>query len=344
MIDISEILRPYRETIEVALDSACQFGVGCPEKLREAIRYAVLAPGKRLRPALVMMSAEACGGAVDDAIAPGVAVEMIHAYSLIHDDLPAMDDDDLRRGRPTTHIAFGQATAILAGDALQAQAFTHLYSFVPDPVLAARLMGELAIAAGATGLVGGQEDDLAAENIDVSEFESPYLAQQHLESIHRRKTGALFVACAKMGAIAGGGTEEQVAALGRYADAFGLAFQITDDVLDFTSSAEQLGKRTGKDSGRGKFTFPDLMAAQRIEDSRLESGMEDIPQVEGSKPGNSGFDDSTIATTTQPGVGIDLARQQAAALIRSAQHELELFGARGERLRLMADYILERTT
>ncbi|EMI45824.1 polyprenyl synthetase family protein [Rhodopirellula sp. SWK7] len=344
MIDVAELLRPYRDAIEGELDRACQFGDGCPEKLAEAIRYALLAPGKRLRPALVMMSAEACGASIQDVLAPSVAVEMIHAYSLIHDDLPAMDDDDLRRGRPTTHIAFGQATAILAGDALQAQAYAHLYTQIADPVLAARLMGELAIASGPTGLVGGQEDDLAAEKIDLNSFESPFLAQQHLESIHRRKTGALFIACAKMGAIAAGGNEEQVDALGRFADAFGLAFQITDDVLDFTSNAEELGKRTGKDSGRGKFTFPDLMAAQRDDDSRLELGLAEIPHDADPKSGNAGFDDSKVATTTHVSVGIEMAQQHAAALIRSAHQSLELFGASGKRLARMADYILERTS
>ncbi|EMI56558.1 polyprenyl synthetase family protein [Rhodopirellula sallentina] len=344
MIDVAELLRPYREVIEGELDRACRFPEGCPEKLAEAIRYAVLAPGKRLRPALVMMSAEACGGSREDAFAPAVAVEMIHAYSLIHDDLPAMDDDDLRRGRPTTHIAYGEATAILAGDALQSQAFAHLYSRISDPILASRLMGELAIASGASGLVGGQEDDLAAETIELSTFESPSLAQKHLESIHRRKTGALFIACAKMGAIAAGGSQEQVDALARFADAFGLAFQITDDVLDFTSDAETLGKRTGKDSGRGKFTFPDLMAAQRDEESRVELGLAVNPHDADLRSGRSEYDDSETTTRTDIDVGIALAREQAAALIQSAHDSIELFGAAGQRLGLMADYLLERTS
>lgn len=330
MSDIAALLQPYRDAIEPALAAAANFGPGCPEKLRAAIRYALLAPGKRLRPALVMMAAEACGGTVTDAVAPAVAVEMIHAYSLIHDDLPAMDDDDLRRGRPTTHIEFGEATAILAGDALQAAAFSHLYTHVAEPTRAARLMGELALAAGPSGLVGGQEDDLAAEHLSLTDFSSPHSARIHLESIHRRKTGELFIACAKMGGIAGGGSDAQIDSLADFAAAFGLAFQITDDILDYTASDEQLGKRTGKDSGRGKFTFPDLMAAEQPDACELSSNQS------GSVNGPS------AATAAHP--GIELARQHAATMIEDAHRSLTLFGARAARLGQMADYLLERTS
>lgn len=330
MSDIAALLQPYRDAIEPALDVATNFGAGCPQKLRTAIRYALLAPGKRLRPALVMMAAEACGGTLVDALAPAVAVEMIHAYSLIHDDLPAMDDDDLRRGRPTTHIEFGEATAILAGDALQAAAFAHLYAHTTDPARAARLMGELALAAGPAGLVGGQEDDLAAENLSLDDFSSPHAARVHLESIHRRKTGALFIACARLGGIAAGGSNEQITSLADFAAAFGLAFQITDDVLDYTASDEQLGKRTGKDSGRGKFTFPDLMAAEQSGLSELRS----------KQPAS--VNGPLVATAMHP--GIQLARQHAAATIEDAHRSLELFGVRAGRLGQMADYLLERTS
>ncbi|TWT59235.1 polyprenyl synthetase family protein [Allorhodopirellula solitaria] len=330
MSGIAEILQPYRDAIEPALDEATQFGQGCPDRLKQAIRYALLAPGKRLRPALVMMSAEACGGAISDALVPAVAVEMIHAYSLIHDDLPAMDDDDLRRGRPTTHIEFGQATAILAGDALQAAAMAHLYTHTPDRARAARMMGELAMAAGPAGLVGGQEDDLAAESLQIADFASPLAARLHLESIHRRKTGDLFIACAKLGGIAAGGSDAQIEALVGFATAFGLAFQITDDVLDYTASDEQLGKRTGKDSGRGKFTFPDLMAAENSSESQLKS--------------NQAITQATDATATQQHAGIELARRHAEAMISAAQQSLELFGDRSVRLSQTADYLLERTS
>lgn len=330
MNDIAELLQPYRDAIEPALDAATDFGAGCPSKLREAIRYALLAPGKRLRPALVMMAAETCGGSIADALAPAVAVEMIHAYSLIHDDLPAMDDDDLRRGLPTTHIQFGQATAILAGDALQAAAFAHLYRHVAPPACAARLMGELALAAGPAGLVGGQEDDLAAENTPVGDFDSPRAARMHLESIHRRKTGELFIVCAKLGGIAGGGSEVQINALADFAAAFGLAFQITDDVLDYTASDEQLGKRTGKDSHRGKFTFPDLMAAEQVDTTELKSTQAASP--------------TGRTNTLEIQTGIELARHHAAAKIRDAHRSLELFGTGAARLGQMADYLLERTS
>ncbi|TWT96377.1 polyprenyl synthetase family protein [Neorhodopirellula pilleata] len=321
---IDSQLAPFRASIEESLAKACQFADGCPPRLADAIRYSVLAPGKRLRPALVMMAAEACGGSIDDARPAAVAVEMIHAYSLIHDDLPAMDDDDLRRGRPTTHIQFGEATAILAGDALQAEAFGHLVRNVSDPATAARLIGELATAAGACGLVGGQEDDLAAEKIGIEDFESPRSARLHLESIHRRKTGALFVACVRMGAISANAGAEVIKDLGRFAELFGLAFQITDDVLDFTATDEQLGKRTQKDAGRGKLTFPHLMAAEQSALSQTSAN-----------PATSEVDFRA---------GIEFARAHAASLIRNAHDSLKLLGASAERLHIMADYILERTS
>lgn len=317
-------LAPFRAPIEESLSRACQFADGCPVRLADAIRYALLAPGKRLRPALVLMAAEACGGSIEDASSAAVAVEMIHAYSLIHDDLPAMDDDDLRRGRPTTHIRFGEATAILAGDALQAEAFAYLIRSIPDPATAARLVGELAVAAGVCGLVGGQQDDLAAEKISVEDFGSPRLARLHLESIHRRKTGALFVASVRMGAISADAGVDAIEALGRFAEFFGLAFQITDDILDFTATDEQLGKRTQKDAGRGKLTFPHLMAAeQSVVNTRSIS----------SHPGEVDLQ-----------AGIAFARAHATSLIRNAHDSLELFGASAQRLHIMADYILERTS
>ncbi len=347
MPSAEELLQPYRTRIELALAAACEFSAGCPPRLSEAIAYALLAPGKRLRPALVMMAAEAVGGAIDAVLPAAVAVEMIHAYSLIHDDLPAMDDDDLRRGRPTTHIAYDEATAILAGDALQAEAFAHIYTHVADRSLAARLMGELAMASGASGLVGGQADDLMAEKIDVFNFGSPRDARLHVESIHRRKTGALFVACARMGGIAADGSEAQVEALGQFAAAFGLAFQITDDVLDFTASADQLGKRTGKDSDRGKWTFPHLMAMESVA-SKLTStettGTEFQRQTGERVELNVSVVPSASGLSTEINVGIERAQRQAADLIADAHRALELFGEPASRLGALADYILERTT
>ena len=302
--------------IEKALDSVCLIGQGCPERLAEAIRYAVLSPGKRLRPCLVLMAAEACGGGIDDAMPGAVAVELIHAYSLIHDDLPAMDDDDLRRGRPTVHVAFDEATAILVGDALQPMAFEHLAKHVADPARAAQAIGVLANAAGPTKLVGGQSDDLAAEdaandslaNHEIDEPSGEEIRNTGvdqlrdldlLESIHRRKTGALFAAALDLGAILAAANDSARVALGDYARELGLAFQVVDDLLDHTAGEAEMGKRTGKDASRGKLTFPVLM-------------------------------------------GIDGSRRRAEELIESARRHASYFGESAWRLNSLAEYVLER--
>jgi geranylgeranyl diphosphate synthase type II len=178
---------------------------------------------------------------------------MIHTYSLIHDDLPAMDDDDMRRGRPSCHAAFGEATAILAGDALLAQAFEVLATGIAPPEVAAQCCGELARAAGPSNLVGGQEDDLKAQFTDL-----PY---EQLERIHRRKTGAMIRVSLRLGGIVAGAEESRLAALDTYGERLGLAFQIVDDLLDLQGNEQELGKRAGKDSGRGKLTFPAVLGA-----------------------------------------------------------------------------------
>ncbi|KAA5547342.1 polyprenyl synthetase family protein [Roseiconus nitratireducens] len=260
-VDVQDALGDLLPSIEQALAEACRFGEGCPARLADAIRYAVLAPGKRLRPALVLMAAEACGGSARQAMPGAVAVEMIHAYSLIHDDLPAMDDDDLRRGRPTVHIEFDEATAILAGDALQPLAIAHLCRHLSDPAVIAEAVRVLATAAGPEQLVGGQADDLAAEKEHPPESDS----QQRpatlalLESIHRRKTGALFAASLDLGAILSGASEPERRTLAAYAADLGLAFQVVDDLLDYTADEAEIGKRVGKDAQRGKLTYPGLM-------------------------------------------------------------------------------------
>jgi geranylgeranyl diphosphate synthase type II len=243
--------------IEAALRDAVEFQSGCPNHLAEAIRYAVLAPGKRLRPRLALLAAEACSGDASDALGVAVAVEMIHAYSLVHDDLPAMDNDDLRRGRPTCHKQFDEATAILVGDALQARAFEILATNVKPAERALRCVARLSAAAGAESLVGGQSDDLAAE------FRNIGLAR--LESIHRRKTGALFKAALEMGGISVGGAEEQIRQLSDFGESLGHAFQIVDDLLDVGGEESRMGKRIGKDRGRGKVTYPALLG---IDESR----------------------------------------------------------------------------
>jgi geranylgeranyl diphosphate synthase type II len=225
--------------------------------LAEAMRHSLLAPGKRLRPMLVLMAAQACGCDDGAALPAACAVEMVHTYSLIHDDLPAMDDDDMRRGRPSCHAQFGEATAILAGDALLAQAFEVVASGIEPPAVAARCCHELAIAAGASRLVGGQEDDLKAENADLSLDE--------LKSIHRRKTGAMICVSLRLGGLVAQADSEHLAALTRFGENLGLAFQVVDDVLDLSGDEQSLGKRTGKDAGRGKLTFPALLG---FEESR----------------------------------------------------------------------------
>ena len=251
-----------RERVEKALDDATQFPPGCPAKLAEAIRYSLLAPGKRLRPVLVLMAAEACGGTVEAALPAACAVEMVHAYSLIHDDLPAMDDDDLRRGRPTCHRVFGEAMAILAGDGLLALAFDVLAKGICPPERAGLCCAALAEAAGPCHLVGGQADDIAGL--------PPESGVEAVEAIHQRKTGAMICVSLRLGAIVAGADPGQLKALEHYGRCLGLAFQITDDLLDVRGDEATMGKRVGKDAGLGKLTFPGLLgvdaSARRAEE------------------------------------------------------------------------------
>jgi geranylgeranyl diphosphate synthase type II len=251
-----------RVEIDAALDRATGYDADCPPQLRAAIRYSLLAPGKRLRPLLVLMAAEACGGARSRALPAACAVEMIHTYSLIHDDLPAMDDDDLRRGQPTCHVKFGEALAILAGDALLAQAFQRLAEDLEPPELAARCCRELACAAGPSALVGGQVDDL-------DESAASQRSLEQLERIHRRKTGAMFRVSLRLGGLVGGADPVQLAALDTYGSNLGLAFQIIDDLLDVQGDAATLGKTAGKDVRQGKPTYPALLG---LEASRRRAG------------------------------------------------------------------------
>ncbi len=231
---------------------------GVPAELREAMAYSLLAPGKRLRPALVHLACAAGGGSDAQALPAACAVEMIHAYSLIHDDLPAMDDDDLRRGRPTCHKKFGEALAILAGDALLTLAFGVLAEGYPA-ASAAACCRILAQGAGAAGMVGGQVEDLAWERAAARGTFAD------LEGVHAQKTGALFRACLQMGVWAaqgerpGGPDKAMRQALDDYGRCFGQVFQITDDLLDVEGSAADTGKRVHKDAARGKLTYPGLL-------------------------------------------------------------------------------------
>ena len=225
--------------------------------LGEAMAYSLKAGGKRIRPVLCMLAAESVGAQALDALSCAIALEYVHTYSLIHDDLPAMDDDDLRRGKPTCHVVYGEGQAILAGDGLLTEAFTLLASDETLPpsrrVDALRVLGE---AAGWQGMAGGQSLDLEGELV-TRRGQPVDLAQ--LQVIHRLKTGALLRASLEMGAVAGSASREQRLALREAGEALGLAFQIRDDILDATSTAEEMGKRVGKDEGRGKITYPLLL-------------------------------------------------------------------------------------
>jgi geranylgeranyl diphosphate synthase type II len=257
LTELLDYLREKRVEVEAHLRRAVRPEPGLPASLREAMEYSLLAPGKRLRPLLVLMACEACGRSGVNPWPAACAVEMVHAYSLIHDDLPAMDDDDLRRGQPTCHKKFGEALAILAGDALQTLAFQALAEGYP-PVTAAACCRELARAAGAAGMIGGQVDDLAWERSQAEEW-----SLEALEDLHGRKTGALFRASLRLGVLAA--HSERAPAEGLlerfdgYGRCLGLAFQITDDLLDVEGHADQAGKRVRKDAARGKLTYPGLL-------------------------------------------------------------------------------------
>lgn len=260
-----------RDALEAALDRYAQWDSGCPEGLSEGIRYSLLAPGKRLRPTLVLLANQCCGGQLEQALPAACAVEMIHAYSLIHDDLPAMDDDELRRGRPTNHVIFGEANAILAGDSLIPRAFEIMARDLKPADVAAKCCETLAHAAGATQLVGGQFDDLSNE--------ARAGTLEALEAIHRRKTGALLRASLRLGGLTAQASESELASLEQFGDQLGLAFQITDDLLDLRGDESKLGKRVGMDDQRGKLTYPALLGiaeSERLAEQLIASASREI--------------------------------------------------------------------
>lgn len=260
------MLSVWRERIETALDTALPARSGGSDRLNAAMRYAVLGGGKRLRPLLVYAAGHACGAALSTLDAAAIAVEFIHAYSLAHDDLPAMDDDALRRGRPTVHVAFDEAIAILAGDALQTQAFSVLAAAPVAPDLRLDWIASLGEASGAAGMCGGQALDIDATgnwgqralSSSVKVHADPsFLAA--LEQMHALKTGALIRASVRMGARAGSDDRHTLEQLDRFASALGLAFQIRDDILDVEGDSTQLGKTAGKDHAQAKATYPALL-------------------------------------------------------------------------------------
>jgi geranylgeranyl pyrophosphate synthase len=310
-VTLAEYLEARRAAVESAL--ATILPAGAPAVIDTAMRYSLLAGGKRLRPLLVLATAESVAGpaaarAYADAMPAACAVEMIHTYSLVHDDLPAMDDDALRRGRPTSHVVHGEGMAVLAGDGLQAEAFAVLARLpdTTDPMVMRRKLRTLLVvaeAAGATGMVGGQAIDLAADPTHPrgDGIIPPPLAPAELADMHARKTGALIRASVLAGAIMGGGDDPTVVALDRYARDIGLAFQIVDDILDVEGASADLGKTAGKDAAAGKPTYVSLY-------------------------------------------GLDGARARASACLQGAEAALADAGLSASHLRGIARWIVERRT
>ncbi|OPY10062.1 MAG: Farnesyl diphosphate synthase [Syntrophus sp. PtaB.Bin001] len=266
VLDLNAYLKERKQWIDGAIDRYLPSEEASPQDLFKAMRYSLFAGGKRIRPILCLAAAEAVGrqGRPDSLFPVACALEYIHTYSLIHDDLPAMDNDDYRRGKPTSHKVFGEALAILAGDALLTEAFQLMTrrdlqtDYAPENLL--RVIAEIAAAAGSFGMVGGQVDDVQAEgkpgNLDT------------LHRIHTRKTGAMIVVSLRSGAILAGGTEEDLQALTNYGHKIGLVFQIADDILNIEGDSALLGKNTGSDAARGKMTFPLFMG---LENSRQKA-------------------------------------------------------------------------
>jgi len=254
-VNVERYLAERRAMVEAALERALEPAAEVPPRLHEAMRYAVFSGGKRVRPVLSLMACEAAGGAPERALPFACALELIHTYSLVHDDLPAMDDDELRRGRPTVHVAFDEALAILAGDALLTEAFrlaaAGALTAGLEPARALGVVAAIAVAAGAGGMVGGQVADLEAEGVVADEA--------LVASIHQRKTAALIAAAIDAGAVAGGASDDDLRALNAYGAALGLAFQVADDLLDATASTSVTGKREGGDAAHGKATYPAVL-------------------------------------------------------------------------------------
>jgi geranylgeranyl diphosphate synthase type II len=272
--DVLANLKKHGLAVEAYMREALARQGEAPGRLIEAMDYSLMAGGKRLRPALVLESAVACGGKVNrSALAAAGAIELIHTFSLVHDDLPAMDNDDLRRGRPTNHKVYGEAMAILAGDAMVSLAF-ELLATDADPAVSPKLIAELAHATGPQGMIGGQVLDIDGEQKSLS--------LDQLQQLHRMKTGALLRSACRLGALSAGASEAQVVALTEFGRHLGLAFQIVDDVLDVTASAEQMGKATGKDAAKGKNTYPALLgleAAKRQADDELQAALQSLASL-----------------------------------------------------------------
>ncbi len=264
-MSFSEYLTQQQALVDAALDRAVPPDSQSPETIHKAMRYSLFAGGKRVRPILCIAACHTVGRRTDGIEHAAASIELIHTYSLIHDDLPALDNDDLRRGRPTNHVVFGEAIAILAGDSLLTRAFQILAQLDIDPATRCALIEELSVASGTVeGMIAGQVRDIEGEKSEPT--------AERLDAIHRAKTGALLRASVRMGAIYAEATTEELAALTAYGEAIGLAFQIVDDILDIEQSSEQLGKTAGKDAAQHKITFPavyGLEASKRMAAEQL---------------------------------------------------------------------------
>lgn len=265
-MDIKKYLREKGSLVEEALDRYLPKETDMPATIHKAMRYSMMAGGKRIRPILCIASCEAVGGGAETAMPVACALEMIHTYSLIHDDLPAMDNDDFRRGRPTNHKVFGDAIAILAGDALLTEAFRVMTDSILQksvkPGIILDVVNDISWAAGSFGMVGGQVVDMESEG---KEIDLPTL-----EYLHTRKTGALLLTSIKSGARLGGGTVGQIEALTKYGECIGLAFQIADDILDIEGSQEEIGKDVGSDLEKKKATYPAILGMSESKDRARE--------------------------------------------------------------------------
>jgi geranylgeranyl diphosphate synthase type II len=291
-MDLKTYLTTRAAEVDAAMDDFLPRAKERPTTIHAAMRYSVFAGGKRLRPVLCLAAAEACGGEISNALAPACAVELMHTYSLVHDDLPAMDDDDLRRGRPTCHKVYGEGMAVLCGDALLTESFIVLAKTPVSKRYGTRdYISELAETGGSRKLIGGQVMDL--------EGEGKKLTKRDLVRIHEAKTAALLTSSLRLGAMTANATPAKLDALTRFGRALGLAFQVIDDILDVTQSSEVLGKTAGKDEAAEKSTYPAIL-------------------------------------------GLDASRREAAKLTREAMAALEPFGAKGSRLRELADHLLSR--
>lgn len=265
-MDFHNYLEQQRHALDRALDELLPPEDAFPPHLHRAMRYCLFASGKRIRPILALAASEAVGGNPEHIIEEAAALELIHTFTLIHDDLPAMDNDDYRRGVPATHRVFGEAMAILAGDALLTEAFKILSlgsrKRVHTPEKIVKIIELVAEASGSRGIVGGQVVDLDSEGKDIE--------TKHLEYIHRHKTGCLITASVLLGGILGGGAEKEIEHLKTFGTSIGLAFQITDDILDITGSTEKLGKNTGSDHSKCKATYPRIVGINQAEKKKRE--------------------------------------------------------------------------